>query len=167
MSSGSCSGASSRSISRARATRACGRRARRYRASRHIPARYLKIDTEFGRDLTTSQTDRQLVESIIHVAHSLNKSTIAEGIEDAETLAALKAMGAGYGQGFHLGKPTRLSPRTAFERGLQGSKTPLFRRSPTKPDRQPSACLDRGYPVEQEIATIEAVKQALGTCPPA
>ncbi len=87
---------------------------------KHIPARYLKIDVEFVHDLMTSQTDRQLVESIIHVAHSRDKLTIAEGIEDADTLLALKAMGADYAQGFHLGKPKRLSPRTVFERGLQG-----------------------------------------------
>ena len=88
---------------------------------KHIPARYLKIDMEFVHDLTTSQTDRQVVESIIHVAHSLNKLTIAEGVEDAKTLAALKAMGADYAQGFHLGKPKRLSRRTAYEHGLQES----------------------------------------------
>ena len=90
---------------------------------KHIPARYLKIDMEFVHDLMSSETDREVVKSIIHVAHSLNKLTIAEGIEDAETLKALKAMGADCAQGFHLGEPKRLSPWTAFERGLRASKT--------------------------------------------
>ena len=86
---------------------------------KHIPARYLKIDMEFVHDLMVSQTDREVVESIIHVARSLNKQTIAEGIEDTETLTALKTMGADYAQGFHLGEPTRLSPETAFEHRLK------------------------------------------------
>ena len=50
---------------------------------KHIPARYLKIDMEFVHDLMVNQTDREVVESIIHVARSLNKQTIAEGVEDA------------------------------------------------------------------------------------
>ena len=111
---------------------------------KHIPARYLKIDMEFVRDLMVNQTDREVIESIIHVARSLNKLTIAEGIEDAATLAALKAMGADCGQGFHLGRPTRLSPETAFERGLQRAKrrrapsSAAARRTNDQPSRKPT-----------------------------
>ena len=37
--------------------------------------------------------------------------TIAEGVEDAATLAALKQRGVDYAQGFYLGRPARLSRR--------------------------------------------------------
>ena len=82
---------------------------------KHIPARYLKIDIEFVRDLATDQTDQQVVKAIVGIAHSLNKLTIAEGVEDAETLTLLRAYGVDHAQGFHLGRPKPLSPPTAPE----------------------------------------------------
>ena len=42
---------------------------------KHIPARYLKIDIEFVRDLATDETDQQVVKAIVGIAHSLNKLT--------------------------------------------------------------------------------------------
>jgi diguanylate cyclase (GGDEF)-like protein/PAS domain S-box-containing protein len=85
---------------------------------KHVPARYLKIDLEFVRELATSPTDRRIVEAIVHVAHCFDKLTVAEGVEDAETLEILKAIGVDFAQGFYLGRPERLSPPTAFEREL-------------------------------------------------
>lgn len=72
---------------------------------KHIPARYLKIDIEFIRELKRNSADRQMVEAIVSVAHGLGRKTIAEGIEDAATLAVACELGVDYGQGFHLGRP--------------------------------------------------------------
>jgi diguanylate cyclase (GGDEF)-like protein/PAS domain S-box-containing protein len=83
---------------------------------KHIPAQYLKIDIEFVRELATSDTDQQVVKAIVAIAHSLDKLTIAEGVENAETLDLLKALGVDQAQGYHLGKPTRLSPPTGSAR---------------------------------------------------
>ena len=35
--------------------------------------------------------------------------TIAEGVEDAETLELLRELGVDYAQGFHLGRPAPLA----------------------------------------------------------
>jgi diguanylate cyclase (GGDEF)-like protein/PAS domain S-box-containing protein len=91
---------------------------------KHISTRYLKIDLEFVRGLTTSEADRKIVESIIQVARTHDKLTIAEGVEDAETLEMLKEMGADFAQGYHLGKPARLSSLTDFERRLRAQPAP-------------------------------------------
>ena len=85
---------------------------------KHIPARYLKIDMGFVRELASSKLDHQVVKSIVGIARCLDKRTIAEGVQDADTLGVLKAIGADYAQGFHFGAPKRLSPPTAFERQL-------------------------------------------------
>ena len=77
---------------------------------KHIPARYLKIDIEFVRDLATDETDQQVVKAIVGIAHSLNKLTIAEGVEDAETLALAARVRSRLAQGFHLGRPELLAP---------------------------------------------------------
>jgi diguanylate cyclase (GGDEF)-like protein/PAS domain S-box-containing protein len=105
---------------------------------KHISTRYLKIDMEFVRGLTTSEADRKIVESIIQVARTHDKLTIAEGVEDVETLELLIELGADFAQGYHLGKPARLSPVTDFERALQAwPATPAQR--PADPWRQVAA----------------------------
>jgi diguanylate cyclase (GGDEF)-like protein len=77
---------------------------------KHLPARYLKIDMEFVREMVFNDTDREVVDSITKVAHSLGKLTIAEGVEDAATLQALRQYGVDRAQGFFIGRPQRLSP---------------------------------------------------------
>jgi diguanylate cyclase (GGDEF)-like protein/PAS domain S-box-containing protein len=76
---------------------------------KYLNARYLKIDLEFVCHLVSNDTDQKVVKSIVDIAQSLDKKTIAEGVEDAATLAALKHSGVDFAQGFYLGRPKRLS----------------------------------------------------------
>ena len=72
---------------------------------KHIPAEFLKIDGDFVRS-PRSRTDELVVESLVHMAKGLGKRTIAEFVEDAGTLDALRAAGVDYAQGFHVGRPS-------------------------------------------------------------
>jgi EAL domain-containing protein (putative c-di-GMP-specific phosphodiesterase class I) len=72
---------------------------------KHIPARYLKIDIEFVRDIASDPVGQQVVKAIVEIAHTLGKLTIAVGVEDADTLAVLRHYDVDYAQGFHLGAP--------------------------------------------------------------
>jgi diguanylate cyclase (GGDEF)-like protein/PAS domain S-box-containing protein len=72
---------------------------------KHVPARRLKIDIEFIRDLVRSETDGRLVRGIIGIAREFDQITIAEGIEDQATLIRLREMGVNYGQGYLFGRP--------------------------------------------------------------
>lgn len=74
---------------------------------KHLPARYLKIDMEFVRDITTNTTDQQVVLAIANIAHSLGKLTIAEGVEDEATLAILRDYGVDLAQGHYIAPPGR------------------------------------------------------------
>jgi diguanylate cyclase (GGDEF)-like protein len=78
---------------------------------KHIPAQYLKIDIDFTRELTTNATDQEVVKAIVGIAHSLGKHTIAEGVENPETLTLLRAYGVDYAQGFHIARPQPLDQR--------------------------------------------------------
>lgn len=103
---------------------------------KHIPARYLKLDTEFVRGLVTDRTNQALVQSIVAVAHSLGKLTIAEGVEDAGTLELLHSYGVEYAQGFHIGRPAPISPpapeaSTPLQHAA-GNKSPLRRDPPRR-----------------------------------
>ncbi|HEY8304245.1 MAG TPA: diguanylate cyclase [Solirubrobacteraceae bacterium] len=89
---------------------------------KHLPSRYLKIDVEFVRDLTSNATDQHVVRSITDVGHSLDKLIIAEGVEDRAILDALRAYGVDYAQGFYLGAPRRISAPTKLEKALRASR---------------------------------------------
>jgi PAS domain S-box-containing protein len=80
---------------------------------KQIPAQLLKIDIEFVRDLTRSETDERLVRGIIGIAREFDQTTIAEGIEDEETLVRLRELGVHLGQGYLFGRPRPL-PAPAF-----------------------------------------------------
>jgi diguanylate cyclase (GGDEF)-like protein len=80
---------------------------------KHLPARYLKLDMEFVRDINTETSDREIVRSIVMVAHTLGKQTIAEGVEHAEVVQTLRELGVDYVQGFHVGRPVPLGEAEA------------------------------------------------------
>jgi EAL domain-containing protein (putative c-di-GMP-specific phosphodiesterase class I) len=72
---------------------------------KHLPARYLKIDMEFVRDINEDPTDREIVRSIVGIAHTLGKETIAEGVENADVQQTLRELDVDYAQGFYIGSP--------------------------------------------------------------
>ncbi len=65
----------------------------------------LKIDGGFIRQLAHSHVDRIAVRAIVDMARGLKKSTIAETVEDEQTLALVRELGIDHAQGFHLGRP--------------------------------------------------------------
>lgn len=72
---------------------------------KNLPVDYLKIDATFTHQLASDPIQRALVESIQQIGHVLGMSTIAEGIEDEETLRVLREIGVDYGQGYVLHRP--------------------------------------------------------------
>ena len=75
---------------------------------KHLPVSYIKVDTEFVRDLRADSPDRQVVSAIVDVARNFGIETIAEGVESQATLECLDALGVDYAQGFHIGQPVEL-----------------------------------------------------------
>lgn len=70
-----------------------------------VPVSYLKIDIDFVRDLKDNPANQVLVKAIVGLAEGFGYQTIAEGVEDAETIALLEEYGVDFAQGFHLGRP--------------------------------------------------------------
>lgn len=66
---------------------------------------YLKIDGAFIRDMRSDPIDREMVEAINKVGHVMGIKTIAEYVEDADTLALLREIGVDYVQGFSVSAP--------------------------------------------------------------
>ncbi len=72
---------------------------------KQLPVDYLKIDIEFVRDLRTSEASLHVVEAVVNLARGFGMLTVAEGVEDAETLSLLKTLGVDYAQGYHIARP--------------------------------------------------------------
>ncbi|MCW2995154.1 MAG: hypothetical protein JWQ18_2649 [Conexibacter sp.] len=72
---------------------------------KQLPVDYLKIDIEFVCDLRTSAASLHVVEAVVNLARGFGLETVAEGVEDAETLALLKTLGVDYAQGYHIARP--------------------------------------------------------------
>jgi len=70
-----------------------------------IPATNLKIDQSFVRGIPDIREDVEIVKSIITLAKSLGKKTVAEGVETREQLVFLTGMGVDEAQGFFFAKP--------------------------------------------------------------
>ncbi|WP_345814151.1 EAL domain-containing protein [Paraburkholderia sp. PREW-6R] len=68
----------------------------------------LKIDKSFILELTASPRSRAIVTAIVRMAESLGLTLVAEGVEDADTLAMLREMGAAQAQGYFFDKPMPL-----------------------------------------------------------
>ena len=72
---------------------------------KHLPVDKLKIDGSFVKGMAHSSVDQALVESMNQVAHALGKLTVAECVENEETMRLLKDMGIDLAQGNYLGRP--------------------------------------------------------------
>lgn len=104
-----------------------------------LPIGSLKVDRSFVNDLLMSRKAYELVRSIIQVSKALGLPVVAEGIEVPEQRAALLALGAEFGQGYHFGRPV---PPTEAALRTVGTGRSTDRRStgrlPTESESGPS-----------------------------
>ncbi len=77
-----------------------------------LPVDALKLDMQFIRNAFRDRKDTRLLEAVIQLAESLEVPTIAEGVETAEQLLALKSMGCDVVQGYYFSRPL---PADEFE----------------------------------------------------
>lgn len=69
---------------------------------RELPFDYVKIDKLFVRQLSASPDDQRLIRAIQDIARGMGRKTIAEGVEDAQSLAILRDIGVDALQGYLL-----------------------------------------------------------------
>jgi len=65
----------------------------------------LKIDRAFVIDVATDAVDRKIITAIVALADSMGMETVAEGVEDADQVSVLRALGIHKIQGFYFQKP--------------------------------------------------------------
>lgn len=79
---------------------------------KELPVDFLKIDGAFVKSIEHNPTDRAIVSSIVHVACTMGKRTIAEYVEDDASLYWVGKLGVDYAQGYFIGEPRPLEDFT-------------------------------------------------------
>jgi diguanylate cyclase (GGDEF)-like protein/PAS domain S-box-containing protein len=79
---------------------------------KYLPLDYIKIDGSFVKDMVLDQVDKTFVEVINQIGHVMALKTIAEFVEDEQTVELLQKIGVDFAQGFSIHKPAALE--TAF-----------------------------------------------------
>lgn len=70
---------------------------------------YLKIDRHFIRGCSADARRQVFVDSLARLAEHIGSKAVAEGVEDAADLTAVRQAGMALAQGFLLGRPTPAS----------------------------------------------------------
>lgn len=70
-----------------------------------LPIDELKLDKEFIMTLDQSEKNQKIVKATISMAHSLGMKVVAEGLENAASMAILQEMHCDAVQGYHIAKP--------------------------------------------------------------
>jgi EAL domain-containing protein (putative c-di-GMP-specific phosphodiesterase class I) len=74
---------------------------------KQIPATEIKIDKRFIGTVAVDETDKQIVKTVIALAHALGMRVVAEGVDSAEGLAAVANLECETAQGFFIARPMR------------------------------------------------------------
>ena len=82
---------------------------------KQLPLDFLKIDIEFVRDLASNLASSHVVQAVVALARGFNLHTVAEGVEDAETLELLRELGVDLAQGYHIARPGPLAESVELE----------------------------------------------------
>ncbi|WP_421760701.1 putative bifunctional diguanylate cyclase/phosphodiesterase [Devosia sp.] len=71
-----------------------------------LPLDRIKVDQSFVAAIETDRTSQAIVKTTIDLCRNLGVSCVIEGVETESQLAALRALGARYCQGYLFGRPT-------------------------------------------------------------
>ena len=72
---------------------------------RRLPVDELKVDRSFVIGMTENEHDAALVRTAIDLGHNLGLTVVAEGVEQAAHVAALRALDCDIAQGYHYARP--------------------------------------------------------------
>ena len=84
---------------------------------KQLPIDVLKIDKSFIDEINQNDSGNAIVKSIIDLAHSLNISVVAEGVETQDQFTFLQKSDCDVVQGYYFSKPLDVANSSAYLRG--------------------------------------------------
>jgi EAL domain-containing protein (putative c-di-GMP-specific phosphodiesterase class I) len=91
---------------------------------KRLPVQDLKIDRGFVAAMLEDERDAFIVRSTIQLGHDLGLRVVAEGVEDADTLRRLQALGCDTAQGYLIQRPVPAEELTAWLLEREAPATP-------------------------------------------
>lgn len=91
---------------------------------KRLPVQELKIDRSFVMGMERAADDAVIVRSTIDLAHNLGLSVVAEGVENAAILVALRDLGCDEAQGYHIARPMPVDDWAAWCRTWRSTGSP-------------------------------------------
>lgn len=91
---------------------------------RELRASELKLDSSFIAGLATNSVNRSIVRATADLAHDLSLRMVAEGVESAEDLAAVRELGCDLAQGYYICVPGPPEEITNWLRARQRGTEP-------------------------------------------
>ncbi|HPR65291.1 MAG TPA: EAL domain-containing protein [Thermoanaerobaculia bacterium] len=79
-----------------------------------LPVDVLKIDRSFVMGLGKERKAREIVRTIVDLAHNMQMQVVAEGVEEVHHLHQLKELGCEYAQGYLFAKPLEVKQAEAL-----------------------------------------------------
>lgn len=98
-----------------------------------LPVDFLKIAGAFLRHIESDPVEYAMVEAINRVGHVMRLKTVAEGVEQLETLETLRKLGVDYAQGFAISEPVALEELTTIAGGHSAAIAEAGRRWQASP----------------------------------
>ncbi|RFF27386.1 MULTISPECIES: bifunctional diguanylate cyclase/phosphodiesterase [unclassified Wenzhouxiangella] len=92
---------------------------------KRLPVDLVKIDGIFVRDMARDSADLAMVSAINDIAHELDMKTVAEFVEDTETLKLLREIGVDFAQGYVHGRPLPLEELVSTHARRNSAVSPL------------------------------------------
>jgi diguanylate cyclase (GGDEF)-like protein len=89
---------------------------------------YIKIDGTFVEDLLNNPVDQKMIRLIAEIGAEAGMETVAEYVQNAESLALLDELGVDLAQGYFVGRPTRKPEHKSTPISLDSRRmrTPVF-----------------------------------------
>jgi EAL domain-containing protein (putative c-di-GMP-specific phosphodiesterase class I) len=89
---------------------------------KRLPVDEVKIDRSFVLNMLRDANDAMIVQSIVDLAHNMNRSVVAEGVESKKILDALADLECDIAQGYFFSKPL---PASALRQWFANAPNPL------------------------------------------
>ena len=89
---------------------------------KHLSFDTIKIDGEFVKGAHESAVDRAILRSVLGIARSLGKRTVAEFVTDEGALNVVRELGVDFAQGYLIGKPLPFDEFVATHVGEERSQ---------------------------------------------
>lgn len=94
-----------------------------------LPLTKIKIDRSFIVDIATNERSRSIVKTIVDLSRNVGCVCVVEGMETAEQVAALRALGCRMMQGYYFARPQKLEDTLAYRATAETILNPVLRKT--------------------------------------